>query len=190
MRSRRPTPADLIDPRPTLDHPSPALRSIQPAHRPAGGAAGLVEAAVLLHRVGQVGAKRRILRLVVDQFRLEGKRDVAGKLAKALRNALHSRRAQLRGIEPVGRQKLLHQRVKLPRLVRFNGRTVRQYGRGRRHAPNASAGATSILSAIAWGIGTAVSFPDSLSRFTQATASVPRATSLCGCPLTLRKTNE
>src|SRR6516165_7574944 len=53
--------------------------------------------------------------------------------------------------------------------------------------PKSSSGATSILSAIALGIGTPLIFPLLLSRFTQATARVPRATSLAGCPFNLRK---
>src|SRR5947209_4558678 len=41
-----------IDPGPTLDHPVPALRGIQPPHRLARGAAGLMEAAVFLDGEG------------------------------------------------------------------------------------------------------------------------------------------
>ena len=78
----------LIDPRPTVDHPSPTLRSIQPAHRPAGGAAGLVEAGVTLQRVGQVGCQTADLRLIVDNLRLESERDVAGEFCEGLRRRL------------------------------------------------------------------------------------------------------
>src|SRR5262249_16349975 len=131
----------LIDPRPTRDHPVPTLRSIQPAHRFAGGAAGLMKAAVLLHRVREVGPKRWIRGLIVDQLRLEGKRDAATKFKQALGGLVHTCLAQLRGIEAVGGQELPHQRLNLFRLVSFDGRPVE---RSRRHAPNASAGATAI----------------------------------------------
>jgi hypothetical protein len=48
-------------------------------------------------------------------------------------------------------------------------------------------GATSILSAMAFGIGIPVILPPGLSRLTQATASVPRATSRAGCSFNFRK---
>ena len=54
------------------------------------------------------------------------------------------------------------------------------------HQSKSSPGATAILSAIALGIRTPLIFPLLLSRFTQATARVPRATSIAGCPFNLR----
>src|SRR5207248_4436240 len=81
-------PSRLIDPGPTPDHPVPAFPSVEPPHRFARGAAGLVEAIIILHRIGQVGAKWRIPGLIVDQFGLAGKRYGAAKIAQAARARL------------------------------------------------------------------------------------------------------
>ena len=66
---------------PVADHPVPALRGIEPAHRMASGAAGLAEPCVAHQRVGEVRAVRRMGALIFDQFALESEGGAVGEFS-------------------------------------------------------------------------------------------------------------
>ena len=72
----------LEDASPTVDHAIPALRSIKPSYRPARSATRLMESHVSFHRVAEVGAVGRVLRLIFGEFRFTGKRHLRDEVRK------------------------------------------------------------------------------------------------------------
>ena len=71
----------LVNFPPTSEPPIPAFLCVQPEKRRAGSPGGLMDADVVLDRVGQVASKRRVKRLIFKKFFLCCK----GKFSKGFR---------------------------------------------------------------------------------------------------------
>ena len=108
---------------PTLDHPAPAFRRVEPAEGRAGGAAGLMEARVAFERKRQVGAKRRSGALVCGDFLLRRERKLFGEFLEARDSGGHACPRKFFGIKRIGRDQRREQTAQLLQLRRGDCRT-------------------------------------------------------------------
>ena len=87
---------------PVPQHHVPALRRVEPVEGASAGAAGLVAARVVFERIGEVGAVRRIGRLVRDELVLRGEGEAIVVVVQARDLAGCARGIVFGGVEGIG----------------------------------------------------------------------------------------